>query len=129
MPALAQVLQQLHLLLRGAWALTSLGFPWAGQGDLTTHHALPVISMLRVPQQSVGPNRVPQAASLPWELRDNIPRHSQPRDPLGTTGCERANGATRPFTTPKARLAVLTQQGLRAGSTWEPHSAPGPWPC
>ncbi len=32
------ILRQLRLPLRGAWALTSSGLPWAGPGDLTTHH-------------------------------------------------------------------------------------------
>jgi hypothetical protein len=38
------VLRQLRLPLRGAWALTSSGLPWAGTGDLTTHHATDCIS-------------------------------------------------------------------------------------
>jgi hypothetical protein len=63
---LLRVLRQLHLPLLGAWALTRSRFPWAGSGDLTTHHVTDCIShptqirTLRVQQPSVGPNWVPR---------------------------------------------------------------------
>jgi hypothetical protein len=89
------VLRQLRLPLRVVWDLTSTGLPWAGPGDLTTHYVIDCISYptlirtLRVPPPATGPNRVPRAASRPWELRDNVPRHRRPRDPTGTAGCGR----------------------------------------
>ncbi len=83
------------------------------------------IRMLRVPPPAAGPNRVLRVASRPWELRDNAPRHRQPRDHTGTVGCGRADGATRRCSTSRAHPAVLTQRGLRAGSPWEPRGASG----
>ncbi len=43
---LSLLLRQLCLPPRGAWALTSPGLPWAGPGDLTTHHATDCTSCL-----------------------------------------------------------------------------------
>ena len=91
----------------------------------TAHHVWTLIRMLRVPPSATGPNRVLRAASRPRELRDNAPRHRRPRDHSGTAGCGRADGATRRCSTSRAHPAVLTQRGLRAGSTWEPRGASG----
>jgi hypothetical protein len=42
--ARARMLRQLRIPLRGAWALTSSGMPWAGPVDLTPHHVTDCIS-------------------------------------------------------------------------------------
>ena len=94
--------------------------PPAGRGSYAT-----LLRTLRVPPPAAGPNRVLRAASRPRELRDNAPRHRRPRDHSGTAGCGRADGATRRCSTSRAHPAVLTQRGLRAGSTWEPRGASG----
>jgi hypothetical protein len=95
-----RVLRQLRLPLRGAWALSSPALPWAGPGDLTTHHATDCTSCPDSdPRASwAGPNWVLRAASRPRELRDADPfaaraatcRATQP----GSTGRQPAAGGT-----------------------------------
>jgi hypothetical protein len=98
--------------------------PPAGRGSYAT-----LFRTLRVPPPAAGLNRVLRAVSRPRELRDNAPRHGRPRDHTGTAGCGladyAADGATRRCSTSRAHLAVLTQRGLRAGSTLEPRGASG----
>jgi hypothetical protein len=69
-------LRQLCLPLRGAWALTSPGLPWAGPGDLTTHHATDCTSCLD---------------SDPYATRAAVGHGTQP----GSMGRQPAAGATR----------------------------------
>jgi len=124
------VLRQLCLPLRGAGrGVRDYHGPDRETSPLamppTAHHVWTLIRTLRVPPPAAGPNWVLRAASRPRELRDNAPRHRRPRDHSGTAGCGRADGATRRCSTSRAHPAVLTQRGLRAGSTWEPRGASG----
>jgi hypothetical protein len=69
------VLRKLRLPLGGAWALTGPGLPWAGPGDLTTHHATDCTSY---------------PDSDPYATRAAVGRETLP----GSTGRQPATGAT-----------------------------------
>ena len=90
------------------------GYAGAARSGTTRH---------RRPWAQPGPPAVDGPRSLRFDAR--APRHRRPRDHTGTAGCGRADGATRRCSTSRAHPAVLTQRGLRAGSTWEPRGASG----
>jgi hypothetical protein len=97
------LLRQLRLPLLGAWALTSSGRLWAGRTGRPQDSPCRRLHLI-----SDSDSYATRAADGRGGYATTYLR---PRDPLGTAGCGRADGATRRCTTPKAHPAVLTQRG------------------
>jgi hypothetical protein len=96
------LLRQLCLPLRGAWALTSPGLPWAGPGDLATHHATDCTYPDSDPyatRAAVGHGTQPgsmgrqPAAGAMRHCSVRCACHRRPRDPTGLYGPSAGRGS------------------------------------